>query len=170
MTHEHDIDQRIVAFLGAIGHQVTVDDTVRRMYGPVVRAAGIPGLIRWRAAVGLVANAPGKTPPKNPRKAVAARVAQMKRRTAEKSAAPALSRRQKVLIEAAADRHAEAARGIIRRAREDTGSGPTWAELVDALGLPDDPVFRRHFVAALVEAGQVVCTNAPRSLDVGPPS
>jgi hypothetical protein len=116
---------QVGAFLEAAGRHGGVTDEVYEKYAPLVAAAGKRGLPRYRAALSMVAGAPGAEPP-----TVEAFQAAWEQRRAEHLAN--VEEAQQLT-----EHDAEAARIYVTRVRAETGAGPTWAELGEHLGWPE---------------------------------
>lgn len=149
-----DVPKKAVAellpvFLKAIGSHQSPDAEARRLYHDAIIATGRrPGTLRWRAVVHVVSNAAGNRPPENLDEAVQQFIDRK------------LARRNRAL--AAADDNADAAIAYITDVRQRTGSGPTWAELTRACGLPTSSA--EWFVTRLHNNGTVTSTHERRSL------
>lgn len=148
--------ERVVAFLTAAGHGTEVTPAVVESYSAVVAAAGEPGTPQWKAAVRIVANAPGKRPPADSK--VGSEIA----RAVREDEARAEQRREQV--REAARNGVDAARAYVREVRESTGAGPTWHELARHLGVKSK--LGEDVVRDLHELGALTSTAEPRSLDV----
>jgi hypothetical protein len=157
-------DERVVELLQAAGYNREVTSEVIAAHRRFVSHAGKPGLPRWKAAVSVLNGAQGRgeVPPVSEIYAEDRRRREVKRaRAAQRRQQAAELRRQAAAL---ADQHVVAAREYVARVWAETGEGPTWRELGEALGVDG------HLASAVVDAlhrrGALCSTLERRSLAV----
>ncbi|MEP9385557.1 hypothetical protein [Nocardioides sp. KR10-350] len=152
-------DGRVEELLRAAGFNKEITPEVLEAHRRFATHAGKPGLPRWKAAVALLNSAQGRGEVPHVREIYA----EEKRRREARRARAAQLRRQ---AEDLADQHAAAAREHVARVWADTGEGPTWRELAEALGV------RGPLASALVDVLHrrrvLTSSEEPRSLAVAP--
>lgn len=152
-------DERVEELLRAAGYNRAITPVVLEQHRRFVSHAGEPGLARWKAAVSVLNGAQGRAEVPS----VSEIYAEDKRRREVKQARAAQLRRQAAEL---ADQHMGAAREHVARVWAQTGEGPTWRELADALGV--DGRLASAMVDALHRRGALTSTSERRSLAVTP--
>jgi len=145
--------------LRAAGFNRTITADVLEEHRRFVTHAGKPGLPRWKAAVSVLNAAMGNDVVPDVREIYAE-----EKRRREVARARAAQRRTRA--NALADEHVLAARDHVSQVWEQTGEGPTWRELADALGV--DGQMASPMIDVLHRQGALTSTKEPRSLTVTP--
>lgn len=152
-------DERVQELLAAAGYNRAITPVVLEEHRRFATHAGKPGLPRWKAAVALLNGAMGADEVPHVREIYA----EEKRRREKQKARAAQRRRQAGEL---ADAHAAAAREHVARVWAETGQGPTWRELADALGVHGP--LASATIDTLHRRGALTSTKEPRSLRVTP--
>lgn len=150
-------DERVEELLRAAGYNRAITPVVLEQHRRFASHAGKPGLSRWKAAVSVLNGAQGRDEVPS----VSEIYAEDKQRREVKQARAAQLRRQSAEL---ADQHIGAAREHVARIWAQTGEGPTWREMADALGV--DGRLASAMVDAMRRRGALTSTSERRSLAV----
>ncbi|ABL79325.1 hypothetical protein Noca_4739 (plasmid) [Nocardioides sp. JS614] len=148
-------DERVEELLRAAGYNRAITPEVLEEHRRFTTHAGKTGLPRWKAAVALLNGAQGRGEVPHVREIYT----EEKRRREAKQARAAETRRQAGEL---ADEHAKAAREHVARVWAETGEGPTWRELADALGV--EGRIASAVIDTLHRLRVLTSTKEPRSL------